>query len=158
MVPYELEEKGGKGLLQFLTILGSKEQELCDKILAHIKVLSSAAISQQRECLSLLDSVSLRPPNRSFRSYKAQLYAVQQFLLSYQLEDKAILVHSRARKLILDFYMKREELQGRSGVKVFPNLSERAEGNRKRAMAEEHELASSTKRRGELEKLSEDQK
>ncbi|ERF68989.1 hypothetical protein EPUS_06676 [Endocarpon pusillum Z07020] len=158
MVPHEPEVKGGKGLLQFLAILGSKEQELCDKLLANITVLYSVAISQQRRCLSLLESVSRRPPNGLFRSYRAQFYAVRQFLFSYQLDERSIFMHSLARKLILNFYTQREELQGRSGGKVFPNLSGTAEGNRKRAMAEEHNLASRLKRRGELEKLVEDQK
>jgi hypothetical protein len=57
MAPYNPEEKGAQGLLQLLTILGNKEQDVLGAILKQVEELHTALVTQQLDMASFMPTL-----------------------------------------------------------------------------------------------------
>ncbi len=135
MVPHKPTEKGGEGLLQFLSILGNKEQDVLDTILAHVEAVHTAAAKQQRDMSSIKSTITkLFADTRISCSHRGKLKELLLLLSPAQVEAAYSLPHAAIRNMVLNFYQYREYLQRRSGVKVFLNASEFFDRKRKRTM------------------------
>jgi hypothetical protein len=133
MVPYDPEEKGSKGLLQFLKILGSKEQDVLDTVLRRVESLQRTVATKQRDISSFIPTISqVATDIRLSADHRERLNMLLRSMSLTKLKSESFRLDADIQNLILGFYKHREMLQRRSGVEVFPNCSDKIARKRKR--------------------------
>jgi hypothetical protein len=131
--PWEPEENGGRELLQLITAVDSKEQEILDTVLSRVEEIHTAAMIQQSDRLSFIPDLSkLYADERVSLCHNEKLTMLWEFCVLNQGERKLFLLLSDIRELIRSFHQDRESLQDSSGVEVF---FECCRGNGKEAKA-----------------------